>query len=103
MALGIPASYAALLGMFPEQVARELAYTGRILTAEEALALGAVREVVADPVGRGVALGIEMARHGRNVLEATKRIIIETARGGAAARAWEAELRLFRQALFAGR
>jgi len=31
------------------------------------------------------------------------RIIIETARGGAAARAWEAELRLFRQALFAGR
>jgi len=44
-----------------------------------------------------------MARHGRAVLEATKRIIIETARGGAAARAWEAELRLFRQALFAGR
>ena len=103
VALGIPASYAALLGMFPEQVARELAYTGRILTAEEALALGAVREVVADPVGRGVALGLEMARHGRAVLEATKRIIIETARGGAAARAWEAELRLFRQALFAGR
>jgi len=46
---------------------------------------------------------LEMARHGRAVLEATKRIIIETARGGAAARAWEAELRLFRQALFAGR
>ena len=75
----------------------------RVVTAEEALALGAVREVVADPVGHGVALGLEMARQGRGVLEATKRIIIETARGGAAARAWEAELRLFRQALFAGR
>ena len=50
--------------MVPEQVARELAYTGRILTAEEALALGAVREITTDPVGRGVALGLEMARHG---------------------------------------
>src|SRR5437870_3776920 len=73
VALGIPASYAALLGMFPEQVARELAYTGRILTAEEALALGAVREVVADPVGRGVALGLEMARHGRAVRGSSSR------------------------------
>lgn len=96
--LGIPPSYAALLRALPDQVAREMAFTGRVIGAEEALALGIVREVLADPVARAHALAREMAVHGRAVLEQTKRLMIE-AGGGIAERAWDAEMRLFRRAL----
>lgn len=97
--LGIPPSYAALFRMLPDQLARELAFTGRVLGADEALAFGIVREVSEDVLGRARDLAKEMAQHGAKVLEQTKRLMIE-AGGGVAQAAWEAEMRLFRKALF---
>lgn len=98
--LGIPASYGSLLRVLPDQLARELAYTGRILSAEEALALGVVREVAEDAVARALALAEEMAALGRPVLEMTKGLIVASTAGGTASRAWEAELAMFHRALF---
>ena len=97
--LGIPPSYAALLRVLPDQIAREMAFTGRVVGAAEALALGIVRDVADDVVGRAQELAKEMAQHGATVLEQTKRLMIE-AGGGVAERAWDAEMKLFRKALF---
>jgi enoyl-CoA hydratase len=99
---GVPPSYGALLRLgLTDQLARELAFTGRIVGAEEALALGIVRAVDDDVMGRAHRLASEMAKHGRAVLEQTKRIMIE-AGGGVAERAWDAEMALFRSVLFRG-
>ncbi len=93
--LGIPSSYASLLLTVPDQVARELAFTGRIVGADDALALGIVREVHADVLARARAVAAEMAQHGRRVLETTKTLV---RRGnGDPERAWVAEMELFRQ------
>ena len=97
--LGIPPSYAALLRALPDQIAREMAFTGRVLDAEEAHALGIVRDVAEDVVTRARDLAKEMAQHGVKVLEQTKRLMIE-AGGGVAEAAWDAEMKLFRKALF---
>jgi enoyl-CoA hydratase/carnithine racemase len=96
--LGIPPSYAALLRALPDQIAREMAFTGRVIGADEAQALGIVREVHSDPLARAHALAREIAVHGRPVLEQTKRLMIE-AGSGVAERAWDAEMALFRRAL----
>lgn len=98
--LGVPASYAAARRVAGDQLARELAFTGRILSAEEALAAGIVREVAGDPVARALDLGGQMARHGRRVLEGTKRVVLEAAAASEAGRALEAELGAFHRALF---
>lgn len=97
--LEIPPSYGALLRAMPDQLAREMAFTGRTVGADEALALGIVREVHADVLARAHALAHEMAQHGRPVLEQTKRIVVE-AGSGIAGRAFEAEMELFRSVLF---
>jgi enoyl-CoA hydratase len=99
VSFGVPASYAALLRMAPSQVARELAFTGRTVGAEEALALGIVREVHAEPLARAHALAREMAAHGSVVLANTKRMAIAGV-SDAVARAWEEERRQFHRALF---
>ena len=99
--LGIPPSYAALLRTLPDQVAREMAFTGRVIDATEALRLGIVREVGEDVLERARSLAKEMAQHGAKVLEQTKRLMIE-AGGGVAEAAWDAEMNLFRRALFGG-
>jgi enoyl-CoA hydratase/carnithine racemase len=96
---GVPPSYGALLRVLPDQIARELAFTGRTINAEEALALGIVREVQADALARAQALAREIAQSGRTVLEQTKRIMIE-AGGGTADRALDAEMELFKAVLF---
>ena len=96
---GVPPSYGALLRILPDQLAREMAFTGRTIGAEEALALGIVREVQADALARAQAVAREIAQNGRAVLEQTKRLMIE-AGGGVADRAFEAEMELFRSVLF---
>jgi enoyl-CoA hydratase/carnithine racemase len=58
-----------------------------------------VREVAGDVVARAQELAREMAQQGAEVLEQTKRLMIE-AGGGVAEKAWEAEMKLFRKALF---
>jgi enoyl-CoA hydratase/carnithine racemase len=100
--LGIPPSYAALLRALPDQVAREMAFTGRVVDAAEALALGIVRDVADDVLARALELAKEMAQHGAKVLEQTKRLMID-AGGGVAEKAWDAEMKLFRKALFGER
>lgn len=97
--MGIPPSYAALLRTLPDQVAREMAFTGRVLGAAEAHALGIVRDVADDVLGRARDVATEMAQHGVKVLEQTKRLMI-AAGGGVAEKAWDAELQLLRTALF---
>jgi enoyl-CoA hydratase/carnithine racemase len=100
ISFGVPPSYAALLLLgLSDQLAREFAFTGRIVGAEEALALGIVRGVHDDVVGAAVALAGEMSAHGRTVLAQTKRIMIDAGRG-VAERAWQAEMELFRSVLF---
>jgi enoyl-CoA hydratase/carnithine racemase len=100
---GVPPSYAALLLLgLPDQLARELAFTGRIIGADEALALGVVRGIHDEVAGAAVALGREMAEHGRNVLSQTKHIMLDAGRG-VAERAWQAEMELFRSVLFRDR
>ena len=97
---GVPPSYGALLRLgLSDQLARELAFTGRIFEAKEALTLGVVRDIADDVVGRASDLAGEIAKHGRRVLEQTKRIMRE-AGGGVAQRAWAAEMALFRSVLF---
>lgn len=97
--LGIPPSYAALLRTLPDQTAREMGFTGRVIDASEALALGIVRIVADDVLSHARDLAKEMAQHGVKVLEQTKRLMIE-AGGGVAEAAWDAEMKLFRKALF---
>jgi len=102
ISFGVPPSYAALLLLgVSDQLARELAFTGRIVDADEALALGIVRGIHDDVVGVALALAGEMGSHGRKVLEQTKRTMIEAGRG-VAERAWQAEMELFRSVLFRG-
>lgn len=97
---GVPPSYAALLMLgLPDQIAREAAFTGRILNASEALELGVVRGIHDDVVAAAQQLAQEMTKHGQRVLEQTKRIMIDGGRG-VAEQAWDAEMKLFRTALF---
>ena len=96
---GVPPSYGTLLRVLPDQLAREMAFTGRTISAEEALALGIVREVQADSLARAEALAREIAQSGRRVLEQTKRIMIE-AGSGVSDRAFGVEMELFRSVLF---
>jgi enoyl-CoA hydratase/carnithine racemase len=100
IALGIPSSFGAALLAAPAQTARELVFTGRVLSAAEALELGIVRAVADDVLGAAVALAQQMVRHGRAVLEGTKRMIVESMLGGEAVRAWDAEMRRFHEVLF---
>jgi enoyl-CoA hydratase/carnithine racemase len=97
---GVPPSYGGLLRLgVTDQLAREMAFTGRIVGADEALALGIVRGVDPDVVGAAQELAKHMAQHGRAVLAMTKKIMID-AGGGLARRAWDVELALFRSVLF---
>jgi enoyl-CoA hydratase len=97
---GVPPSYAALLMLgLPDQLARELAFTGRILSAPEALELGVVRAIHDDVLAAAHELALQMTKHGRRVLEQTKRIMIDGGRG-VAGQAWDAEMKLFHSVLF---
>jgi enoyl-CoA hydratase/carnithine racemase len=97
--LGIPPSIGALRRLLPDPVAREVAFTGRILDAAEALSLGMVAEVTENALERATQIAEQIAGFGVSVLEATKRIAIE-AEDSAARAAWDAEMRLFRRVLF---
>ena len=75
---GIPPSYAAARAALPAPGARELCLTGRQVEADEALELGIVREVAADPVERALELAAEVAAMPRAAVLATKsRILLE--------------------------
>ena len=58
LARGIPASYAAARAVLGPAAARELAFTGRTVDAQEALGLGVVSEVLAPDALRAAAMAL---------------------------------------------
>jgi enoyl-CoA hydratase/carnithine racemase len=57
-----------------DDVARELTYTGRIVSGEEAAAIGLATRVCADPYADALALAREMAGRSPHALRADKRL-----------------------------
>jgi len=57
---------------------RELAYTGRLVSAEEALNLGLVTEVVDDPLAKAMATAAVIAQQSPDAIRAIKRLINES-------------------------
>ena len=100
LALGIPASYGAARAVLGPAVARELAFTGRTVDADEARALGIVSEVLAPDALRSSAMALadRIARAPRwAVLETKRRVLLD------AERTWQPllddELRALEEAL----
>ena len=76
-------------------VAKELTFTGRVLSGEEARSLGVVTRVSEDPLAEAKRLAAEIAGHSPDAIRAAKRLFDE-AWGGTAEEtlALEAELQL---------
>lgn len=85
----------AVSWLLPEAVgmprAREMLYTGRVVSAEEALAWGLISEIADDVVGRAVEVATEVARAAPIATRLTKAGLAQNARGGfERALQWEA-------------
>lgn len=85
----------AVSWLLPEAIgmprAREMLYTGRVVTAEEALAWGLVSEVADDVVGRALEVAEGMARAAPIATRLTKAGLAQASRGGfEVALQWEA-------------
>jgi enoyl-CoA hydratase/carnithine racemase len=63
-----------------DDVARELTYTGRIVEAEEALALGLVTRIADDPLAAATELAAEIASKPPTAIRSAKRLLGETSR-----------------------
>jgi enoyl-CoA hydratase/carnithine racemase len=89
-----------LRDLVPLDVAKELTFSGRILSGTEAKALGLVTDVAADPLDRAMALAREIAGKSPDAIRAAKRLF-ETSWHADAAIGLELEQRL--QATLIGR
>jgi hypothetical protein len=58
-----------------EDVVRELTYTGRIFSAEEALAYGFATRMIADPLTKALATAREIAGRSPDAIRAAKRLL----------------------------
>jgi enoyl-CoA hydratase/carnithine racemase len=65
-------------------VAKELVFTARVLTADEGFRLGLVTELAEDSLGRAVALAEEIAGRSPDAVRAAKRLLNRLAVSGAA-------------------
>jgi enoyl-CoA hydratase/carnithine racemase len=65
-------------------VAKELTYTGRVFSGDEALSLGVVTRVADDPVAEAVSLAREIASRSPDAVRAAKRLYDESWTGTAA-------------------
>jgi enoyl-CoA hydratase/carnithine racemase len=63
-----------LRGLVRDDLARELTYTGRIFTGEEALSLGIATRVCADPRAEALALAADIAGKNPHAIRAGKRL-----------------------------
>ena len=63
-----------LRGLLRDDVARELTYTGRIFSGEEALELGLATRLAADPYAEALALAREIASRSPDAIRAGKRL-----------------------------
>ena len=66
-----------------EDLVRELTYTGRIFSAEDALAYGFVTRLAADPVGEALATARDIAGRSPHAIRAAKRLLNHTVASGA--------------------
>jgi enoyl-CoA hydratase/carnithine racemase len=97
---GIPPSYASARAVLPAGLAAEIALSGRVFGAAEALRLGVVSELAADAdvVERALELGGGIAAAPRQAtLETKRRILLD--RGNQFGELFAEESRLFREAL----
>jgi len=79
--------------LVPDDVARELTYTGRIVEAEEALAFGLITRLDDDPLAAARALAAEIASKSPPAIRAAKRLLAQPPGSADADRlALEAEL-----------
>ena len=69
------AGIALLRGLVRDDVMRELTWTGRIFSGEEALAMGLATRVCADPRAEALALAREIAAKNPDAVRAGKRLI----------------------------
>ena len=69
------AGFVLMKGLMRDDVARELTYTGRIFTGEEALALGIATRVSTDPHGDAMKLATEIAGKNPDAIRAGKRLL----------------------------
>jgi enoyl-CoA hydratase/carnithine racemase len=65
-------------------VVRELTYTGRVFSGEEAVALGLATRVAADPLAEALALAREIAQKSPDAIRAGKRLLNAAMSHGAA-------------------
>ena len=68
-------------GLVRDDVARDLIYTGRQFTGEEALGLGLATRVCADPRAEALAYAADIAGKSPNAIRAAKRLIEVALRG----------------------
>lgn len=67
-----------LRDIVPLDVAKELTFTGRVLSGEEALELGLVTRVAEDPLAAAMALAEEIAAKSPDAVRAAKRLFEES-------------------------
>lgn len=64
-----------LRGLVRDDIARELTFSGRIFTGEEALSLGIATRVCADPYAEALALATEIATKNPQAIRGAKRLL----------------------------
>ncbi|HUO93758.1 MAG TPA: crotonase/enoyl-CoA hydratase family protein [Rhizomicrobium sp.] len=69
------AGIALLRGLVRDDVARELTYSGRIFTGEEAFRLGIATRVTSDPRGEALAVASEIAGRNPQAIRGAKRLM----------------------------
>ncbi len=69
------AGIALLRGLVRDDIARELTFTGRVFSGEEALALGLATRVTTDPRGDALALAKEIAGKNPHAVRGAKRLL----------------------------
>lgn len=73
-----------LPGLVRDDVARELTYTGRVVEAEEALALGLITRISDDPRADAMELAAEIASKSTEAIRSAKRLLGVAGRAGTA-------------------
>ena len=87
-----------LLSCVALDVAKDLVYTGRVITGEEAVNLGLCTRIAEDPIAEAQALAVSIAGRSPHAIQAAKELL-DAAGGLDVAAAFELETRLQRELL----
>ena len=74
------AGMALVRGLLRDDVLRELTYTGRVVPAEEAVALGLATRICADPLAEARAMAQAIAQRSPSAIRAAKRLLNQASR-----------------------